>query len=130
MVVAAAADHGVFFERAQAGRGFARIDDAGALVAARPGDGSVIIVAVDGVHRVHESGGHGGDAAHALGEVEGDALGGEQVAYRTFHGGEYLATLESFAVLDGGGDGDGRVLRGEGSRRTRRCRSSRRFRAR
>ena len=114
MVVAAAADHGVFLERAQAGRGFARIDDAGALVAARPGDGSVIIIAVDGVHRVHEGGGHGGDAAHALSEVEGDALGGEQVAYRAFHGGEYLAALESLAVLDGGGDGDGRVLCGEG----------------
>ena len=115
MVVAATANHGILLEQAQARSGFARIDDAGAFVTVRTGDRSVIVVTVDGVHRVHESGGHGGDAAHALGEVEGDAFGGKQVTYRTGYGGEHLAGLESFAVLDGSGDSDGWVLRGERS---------------
>ena len=116
MVVASAADHGVFLERAQSGGGFARVDDASALVAMRPGDGPVMSVIVDGVDRVHEGGGHGGDAAHALGEVEGDAFGGEQVTYRTFHGGEDLAALESLPVRDQGRDADTGILRREGGR--------------
>ena len=49
-----------------AGGGFAGIDDA------RLGAGD----------RLHITGGRGGDAGHALQEIEGGAFGGEQAAHR------------------------------------------------
>ena len=64
MVVAAAVTYGLAFNNSQAWCGFAGVHDAR-------------LRALDGLHI---AGGLGGDARHALGEVQGDALGTEHCA--------------------------------------------------
>ena len=110
VVVPAAADDRVFFECTQSGSGFARIDDTGTCVGVRSTVAGQLFRLRHGAHKRR---GHGGDAAHALGEVQGDAFRGKQVTYRPAHGGKRLARLETFPVRDMRRDFDGWILRGE-----------------
>ena len=96
VVGAAAAEDGVFLQEAQPWRGLAGVEDERAEVIDEAGEGAR----------------HGGDAAQALHEVEGGALGGEDGARRP---------LEAEDVLPGGGvcaigrDGlEGHLARGDG----------------
>src|SRR5699024_5246703 len=98
VVVAAADAHGVLLEGPQARGGFPGVDDAG-------------IRACDGVD---VAGGQSGDRAHALREVQGDALGGEDATGRAFDDRELLARGEAGALLGEFGHGDGRVGELEG----------------
>ncbi len=92
MVVAAAVPHGLALEHAQAGRGLAGVDDAGA----RAGD------------RRDVARGEGRDAAHPLGEVECDALGAQHGVGRPVDAGQHGRRLRrprhpSTTALDGRG---------------------------
>jgi hypothetical protein len=90
VIPATAAGHGVFFQHAPAGRGLARIQEAGAGFA----------------EGVGVAAGLGGDAAEALEEIEGYAFGREEDAGIAAEGGEDGAFFEKRAVfgaeLDGG----------------------------
>ena len=98
VVVATADAHGVLLEGPQARGGFPGVDDAG-------------IRACDGVD---VAGGQGGDRAHALREVQGDALGGEHAAGRALDDRELLPRGEAGALGGQLGHGDRRVGELEG----------------
>src|SRR5699024_2422989 len=93
VVVATAYAHGVLLEGAQARGGFPGVDDAG-------------IRTCDGVD---VAGGQGCDCAHALREVQGDALGGEDTSGRPLDDRELLARSEAGALGGEFGHGDRRI---------------------
>ena len=92
VVHAAAAAHGVFFERAPAGRGLAGVDDAGGGA----GDGVGVAARLRG------------DAGEALDEIEGGALGGEERRGGAGNGENLGAVFDAVAV----GGGEFRLQRG------------------
>lgn len=82
MIDGAASEHGLFFDQAPAGRGFARVPDFDWV----------------GFDRFDIASGHGGDAGEALEEVQRGALGGEDGAGATFDFDEGIAWLEGLAI--------------------------------
>ena len=86
VVDAAAAADGVLIQRAQAGDGLAGVEDFG--LGFGGGDGADEFV------------GEGGDAGHALHEVEDDALGGEDAGGVGADDGDGLALADADAVED------------------------------
>ena len=98
MVVAAAAADGIALEEAKAGGGLAGVGDTG----------------VGAIDFAHVGGGEGGDAAEALREVEGDALGLEDAARGSVNGSDHGIRGEGLSVIDVEGGGDERVGEGEG----------------
>ena len=81
VVEAAAAADGVFIQRAQAGDGLAGVEDLGLGFCG--GDRADVFV------------GEGGDAGHALHQVEDDALGGEDAGGVGADDGDGLALLDA-----------------------------------
>ena len=99
VVEAAAAADGIAFGGAEAGGGFARVEDLG--VAAGGGGG-------------HGGGGEGGRAGETLEPVEGGALGAEEVEEVAADGGEHVACGDGVAVGAMRGDFDVGIERLEG----------------
>ncbi len=83
VVVGAAVAHGLAFQHPEPWRGLAGVDDARGC----PG------------HRLDVPGRHGGDAGHALAEVEGDALRAQHGAGVAVDPGEHVADGEGGAIL-------------------------------
>ena len=82
VIEAAAAAHGVFLDRAQSRRGFARTDDA------RLGVGDLL----------HERRGRGGDAGHVADEIQRRALGGQNRPCIARNGHQLRAGADLIAV--------------------------------
>ncbi len=98
MILTAAAAYGVFVDHAQAGSGFASIENAGF----RAGDG------------IDELAGHGGDAAHALHEIQDDALTGKNHARVVADDGDGLTFVQTHTIENFGMRGDF-VMRSDGA---------------
>ena len=94
VVQPAAANNGVLFQHAQAGRGFARINQAGF------GAGDFSVVAC----------GFGGNAAQALRDVERGALCRQNAARRAGHGQQPCAFFHFVTVFDEARDFELRVV--------------------
>ena len=98
VVVAAAAADGVALEEAEAGCGFARVDDAGV--------GSFRFSDIGGGERT--------DSREALREIEGDTFSLQDAAGGPLDGCEHGAGGEGLSVTDMKRCGDGGVGEGEG----------------